>query len=325
MLGHNLEDLIKKTETKKSFDEDFFDFSDRLYPWTTVYRFFFFADFVNKTQMMLGVGQKKISNYRINSKKTDFKNNGPDYKVGVSYWCENGAVTHQTKNEVIKVDNGMSTETFKFEKRKNEYQFDLEEFNTHISLNDKMSKNDYLRFNIGVSPFYRYNKHLSFKGELAGEKVEKGAAFIQKVNLNMPFIPWRWGRIFFENGAHFDFYEPRLLTPMFKSINFELEGEKLEFKSDQAIKLKDNQWTITGRATSGERLEARINSYSQVPQLFETRRTSFTYNEMPSTIESFTIKKDGQIIHSAESLGESIANCEDAYYSRLPFYTSRGR
>ncbi len=317
MLGHNLEDLIKKTKTTKSFDEDFFDFTDRLYPWTTVYRFFFFADFANKAQMMLGVGQKNISNYRINGIKTDFKNNGPDYKVGVSYWFENGRVSHQTKNEILKLKNGMTTETFRFEKHENEYRFDLEEFNTHIRLNDKTSKNDYLRFNIGVSPFYRYNKHLSFKGELGGVEVEKGAAFIQKVNLNMPFIPWRWGRIFFEGGAQFDFYEPRIFKPMFKSINFELEGEKLEFKLDQGIRLKDNHWTITGRAATGEHLEARINSYNQVPQLFETRRTSFTYNEMPSTLESFAIKKDGHILHSAESLGASIANCEDAYYSRM--------
>ncbi|MFQ5800600.1 MAG: hypothetical protein ACE5HH_02620 [Candidatus Hydrothermarchaeales archaeon] len=317
MFGRNLEDLIRVTEEQRSFDEDFFDFTDKLYPWTTVYRFFFLTDLIKKTQFMLGIGQKNVVNYWVNGKRTEFSNKGPSYKVGVSYWLENGRLLHETRNEVINVQEGIVSRSFSFRKEDGGYAFAIDDISTRVFLDDSAAKTDYVRFNAGVSPFYRHNKYLPFQGEIMGEEVLKGFAFIQKVNLNMPFIPWRWGRVFFENGAQLDFYEPKILVPLFKSISFEIGDKKLHFKLNQKISFENSVWSISGTASTGESIEARIHPYCNIRQSFETPRSTFVYNEMPSKVEHLSINKGGELIHSKDSLGESVANCENAYYSRI--------
>ncbi len=317
MFSLSFEDLIRSNKSKISFDQDFFDFSDRLYPWTTIYRFFFLSDLLNKTQFMLGVGQKRASEYRVNGRRTEFKNDGSELKMAVSYWCEDGGLTHQTKNELVDISEGMYSKTFSFKPENSGYTFSVADMDLRGELDDSKSKTDYVKFSSGLSPFYRHNKYMPFKGRIKGREVQKGFAFIQKVYLNMPFIPWRWARVFFENGAQFDFYEPRILVPLFRSVNFENGGEKIEFKMDSNIILKGSSWTVSGKARTGERLEARIRSYSKVRHTFETPRSTFVYNEMPSELEHFTIKLGGETVHSEDSLGECVANCEDAYYSRI--------
>jgi hypothetical protein len=317
MLGRNLEDIIKITKQGKSFDDDFFDFNEKIYPWTTVYRFFFLADLIKKTQLMLGVGQKSIANYRVNGKRIEFSNEDPSYKVGVSYWLENGNVLHETRNDIINVEEGISGNSFSFSRANEGYTLSIDDLSTKVFLDDQTSKEDYIRFNAGISPFYRHNKYLPFHGKIMGEEVEKGFAFIQKVNLNMPFIPWRWGRVFFEKGAHLDFYEPKIFVPLFKSINFELDGKKVAFKHDQRISFNNSIWELSGSAPGGEELVAKISSYRKIKQTFETPRSAFVYTEMPSRLEELSIKREGEVIHEADTLGESIANCEDAHYSKM--------
>ncbi|RMF91093.1 MAG: hypothetical protein D6733_02165 [Methanobacteriota archaeon] len=317
MFGRNLEDLIRDTASDRSFDEEFFDFTDRLYPWTTVYRFFFLTDLVDKTQLMIGVGQKKVSPYWINGVETEFSSNGSQCKVGLSFWCQKESLIHKTRNEVLDLRGGMRSQSFRFISADKGYLLALKDLDTEVFLDDSASKTDYVRFHAGISPFYRHNKYLPFTGRIMGEPVEKGFAFVQKVNLNMPFIPWRWGRVFFEGGAQLDFYEPRIILPLYKSINFEIDGERMEFRLDQEISLRDGLWVISGTTQEGESLTARISSYSRVAHSFETKRSTFIYNEMPSKLEYLSIRKNGSELYSHRTLGESVANCEDAYYARI--------
>jgi hypothetical protein len=317
MFGRNLEDLIKKTHEPRSFDEDFFDFNDTIHSWTTVYRFFFLADMIKKTQFMLGVGQKNISNYKVNGYSTEFSNEGPTYKVGVSYWLDGATTIHKTINEEIDVQDGMVSNSFKFQKENGGYTFKLDEIDTNVNLDDGVSKTDYVRFKAGITPFYRHNKYLPFKGIIMGEEVSKGYAFIQKVNLNMPFLPWRWGRVFFDERAQLDFYEPKILFPLYKSINFESQDQKMEFKLNQKITFKNSLWSINGTTPTGETIDARIRTYNQVPQSFETPRSIFVYTEMPSSLDHLEIKRGDDVLFTKESLGESVANCEEAHYTKM--------
>jgi hypothetical protein len=319
MFGRNLEDYIKIEREEKSFDDEFFDFTDKIYPWTTVYRYFFLTDLVKKTQLMLGIGQKTSNNYKVNGVKTEFSNTESPYKMAISYWVENGSLSHKTRNDKVNINHGIKSETFSFFKENDGYRFCLDDQSTDVFLKNRDSKTDFVNFKAGFSPFYRHNKYMPFEGKIKGKKVEKGFAYIQKVYLNMPFIPWRWGRVFFENGAKFDFYEPRMLVPLFKSINFEVEDRKLEFKHEQKINFSDSSWTLSGKTSGGESLKAKIRSYDNVIQTFETPRSTFKYCEMPSTLEQFEIKEGKEILYSVKNLGESVANCEVANYSKL-FY-----
>jgi hypothetical protein len=38
---------------------------------------------------------------------------------------------------------------------------------------------------------------------------------------------------------------------------------------------------------------------------------------MPSRIEHFQIMRNDELLYSKESLGESVANCEESYYSKI--------
>jgi len=317
MLGLSLEDVIKTTRTSRSFDDFFFDFSDQLYPWSTVYRFFFLTDLESRTQLMLGIGQKRSSEYWVNGRRTEFSGNGASYRLALTYWVENHGVRHETKNEVVNVLDGISSSTFSFRKMKQGYELEIAELSTTVKLLQDRARSDYVRYLPKLSPFYRYNKYLPFTGVLHGSEVEKGFAFIQKVNLHMPFIPWRWGRVFFEDGSQLDFYEPRIVLPLFRSINFETLDERLEFKLDQRISFDSGLWTISGSTPAGERLRARIRSYARIEQVFETRRSAFSYVEMPSKLEELEIKRGSRTLYSSRALGACSANCEIAGYTRI--------
>jgi hypothetical protein len=133
----------------------------------------------------------------------------------------------------------------------------------------------------------------------------------------MPFIPWKWGRVFFEKNAHLDFYEPSMFFPLFKSINFEVEDNKFEFKRNQKIVFEKPLWIIQGETKNGVSLNAKIRSYRNIKQTFETKRSRFVYNEMPSALESLSIKRGDDVLYSKETFGESVANCENAYYEKI--------
>ncbi len=266
---------------------------------------------------MLGIGQKKLSQYRVNGEDIHFSNSGPSYDVAISYWLHNGELIHKTKNDTLNIGDENISGPISFTKHIYGYRLGIEDIGTDVKLHEKDSKTDYVRFRAGITPFYRHNKYLSFTGTVNNQTVEKGIAFIQKVNLNMPFIPWRWGRVFFEDGSRFDFYEPRIIRSLYKSINFEHQEEKLEFKHNQRLEYDNGTWTIEGTATTGETLKARIKSYASIKQTFETTRSSFTYLEKPSILEDLTITLNDRILHSRKTLGESVANCEDAFYTQL--------
>jgi hypothetical protein len=133
----------------------------------------------------------------------------------------------------------------------------------------------------------------------------------------MPFIPWKWGRVFFEKNAHLDFYEPSMFFPLFKSINFEFEDKKYEFKRNQKIAFEKPLWIIQGETKNGVSLNAKIRSYRNIKQTFETKRSRFVYNEMPSALESLSIKRGDEVLYTEETFGESVANCENAYYEKI--------
>jgi len=245
-----------------------------------------------------------------------FSNTHPSYKVCIPYWLDNGNVIQEVRNDEIYVKDGIVGKYFSFKREDSGYNMSIPEISTNIFFDDNLAETDYMKVKPkGIVDVH--NKHIPFKGEILGERVSKGLAYIQKVNMNMPFIPWRWGRVFFEDGARFNFFEPRALYPMFKNINFKIGKEKLEFNKRQKIYFKNSIWKISGTAPHGESLKAVLRSTNTIKQTFETPRTIFEYNEMPSVLEEFSIKRGGKEIYSLNSLGNTTANCEDAHYSRI--------
>lgn len=309
---------------EKSFDDLFFDFSDRPYFWATVYRFILFMDLEKETQLMLGIGQKNVKLYRINNVVTNFEGNSQRFKTGVTYWCTAGNFVHRTKNEWI--ENGQlnaKSDTFVFEKTGDAYRLSIKEIETDVEIPDS-GDIDLLGFKFIFSPFYRANKYARYHGRINGER-SKGIVFMQKVWLDMPFIPWKWGLTFFENGTRMDFYDPRTVVPFFKSLNLYHEGKHYRFEKNMKIEKMEKieksgdglpLWRASGKTRHGEELSIEIESYAHARNTFETRRSCFIYNEYPSRLTDFTFKRKGETI-TMDDLGKNATNCEDAYYSKV--------
>ncbi len=277
---------------------------------------------------MLGIGQKNIKPYKINNVVTNFEGNfeggSHRFKTGVTYWCTAGDLIHRTKNEWIENSQlNARSDTFVFEKTGDMYRLSIKEIDTDIKIPDS-SNIDTLRFKFIFTPFYRTNKYARYTGRIMGKRSE-GIVFLQKVWLNMPFIPWKWGRTFFENGTMMDFYEPRAVVPLFKSLNLHHDGQHYRFVKDIKIEKIERQgksgnrlplWSVSGRTRHGEEISIDIESYAHARNTFETKRSCFSYNEYPSRLTGFTFKRKGETI-TMDDLGKSATNCEDAYYSKV--------
>lgn len=314
----NFEDRFDRSGVAESFNRVFFNFDDRLYPWTTVYRYMLFMSLDKDIRLMIGIGQKNAPDYYINGLKTTFESNPPKYKVGLSYWCYSGELIHKTKNEVIRNSGDkFDSETIHFQKTDVGYMLNINEIGTDVKLKEQ-DGHDFLHLKFIFSPFYRCNKYLPFYGTILGKKT-KGIAIIQKANANMPFIPWVWGRSFFENGAQLEFYEPRVLVPLYKRLNFRIGGVVYKFrKSTKIERIPDGEyplWKLSGKTREGEELDVDIKSYAHVCNNFETKRTCFSYSAYPSKVTKLKFKKGNKTI-TLEDLGDSVANCENAHYTK---------
>ncbi|MFQ6137229.1 MAG: hypothetical protein ACE5PM_08625 [Candidatus Hydrothermarchaeales archaeon] len=316
----DFEGRFGESRIDQSFEQRFFDFDDRLYYWTTIYRYILFLDYDLGTQLMIGIGQKNISNYSVNGVPMEFASDPPEYKVGLSYWYQSDELLHITKNEILRnYEDGFACETLSFRKDIGGYNLKLDEIRTEIHIKEKWDE-DFLQFKSLWTPFYRHNAYFPFEGKILDIE-SRGVAFIQKVSLNMPFIPWRWGRAFFEGGAQLDFYEPRALVPIFRSLNFQIGDEVYEFKKGTETVMEGARgyprWRVSGRTRGGEEIEARIASHAHICQTFETPRTRFSYNEFPSKVVGLKIKKGRETLYTLDDLGRNAANCEDAHYSKI--------
>jgi len=316
----DFERRLADSTLRNSFDHSFFNFNDKLRYWTTVYRYLLFMDYEKDIQFMIGIGQKKISNYQVNNVPIEFASNSSSYKVALTYWHHHEELFHRTTNDLLKThDDGFVSDTLSFKRDDSGYVLKLDEAETNINLTEKFDE-DFLIFGNLIQPFHRHNAYFKYQGKIKGED-SKGIAFIQKVAINMPFIPWRWGRTFFENGAQLDFYEPRVVVPVFKSLNFKIDDKVYLFNKKGTISLENKgrspKWKLSGETENGEEIEAKIETTGHACQIFETQRSRFLYNEYPSKMTYLKITKGGETLHSLHDLGRSATNCEDAYYSTL--------
>jgi hypothetical protein len=315
------EERFGRSEKSRSFDEDFFDFSDPLRPWTTVYRFMLLFDWKNAIQAMVGFGQKRSGRHRVNGVEAEFEQDTSQFRVPLSYWCYNKELAHNTEHVILEAgDRGsIESEGFSFSRDGDGYHLRVQGLGTRIFM-EGADRSDYMHFNIGYVPFSRHNCYLPYEGEIMGHKSE-GVAFVQKVNHNMPFIPWRWGRAFFEDGSNLVFFEPRPGVRLFKNLSLVHEGKKYEFKKDTRLEMEKNddglpRWRLSGRTKKGESIHIEGEALARVENRFDSKRSSFSYNEFPTRILDLEFRGPDGVV-TADDLGRSSFNTEDAYYVKL--------
>ncbi|MFH0972231.1 MAG: hypothetical protein V1835_06750 [Candidatus Micrarchaeota archaeon] len=98
------------------------------------------------------------------------------------------------------------------------------------------------------------NIYFDFEGKLVGKPIS-GKCYVQKVIITSPFLPWNWGRFYFQNGDIFEFfalYYP-LLPGKFRLFS---NAHYFDFKANRTMQFKDlniektpagDRWHIYGK------------------------------------------------------------------------------
>ncbi len=171
----------------------------------------------------------------------------------------------------------------------------------------------------------RINK-LDLTGFVHGGKVY-GHAYIQKVFLNSPAIPWYWGIFYFKNGSMLKYFKPHLgkifgEIPIKKDIQFYHNGELHKIHNIKIKKTIENELPMFTVRGENERIDImfKVVPYSESHWKFRKRildigaKSTFIWHEYPSTIEKirFLDKKTNTEL-TEEDLGIGIGNAEYSY------------
>lgn len=133
-----------------------------------------------------------------------------------------------------------------------------------------------------------YNAYFDVKGTL-NEKKFNGKAYVQKVVLTAPFVPWDWGRITFRDGSILDFLVVKLgvenaAKEIFSQATFYHAGknETMKFNGVAATK-KSGFFRVNANGFS---LSARI--YAEMPFVMQSVGR-FLYDEHLVKLISFSL------------------------------------
>jgi hypothetical protein len=185
--------------------------------------------------------------------------------------------------------------------------------------------------------FFGYNilkiNRLNLKGKINAEgKVEKiqGTAYLQKVFVSGPVIPWQWSIVHFENGSYLSYNIGRIGHSLFAEHHHPLDitlRKKLEFYDAKTgklhyfkkVKIKRSRGelpTFNLQASSGEaKLSIDLKSYSRALWRLQKSRlhslNTLYYHEFCVFAKHFSlITKGGEL--TLRDVGKGVGNCEDS-------------
>ena len=215
-----------------------------------------------------------------------------DTKIPTSYQV------NKTSN-IIKIGND-----FKFiAKRKGDHSF-LKPIKSHI---------EYLGKGYSI---IRVNK-MDLTGTIKNEKIT-GTAYLQRVYVNSPTVPWYWGLFHFDNGGVILYFNPRIAGKSIKKQLYFFDSKKLyKFKKMKVKRIEGKLpiFEVSGESNQ-EKISFKVNPYSHSSWTLKRKVLGFlpsnmNYNEYPSTISdlSLTDRKSGKNI-LIKGLGSNVGNAE---------------
>ncbi len=272
LLSGNFKSLSKYMGFKRysAADQFFFKFDDLPFMGKE-YWFLHFTDFNTKKQLVITFG-RAASGMDINKLRVRGKKNASGLECAAVAWLFDGKrkqVLFNTK-EMLSLEKNHNEFSLRFDSTNHyfsfagkypSYRLHLEKNGAAISLKILRSKKGkpYEILNsfsptIGIG---LVNLYFDFKGEMLGEKFE-GKCYVQKVILTSPFLPWNWGRLYFENNSIFEFFT--IYTPLipgkFKLFSqahyFDYERNKTYYFKQANVRKssKNNYWQISGKEYS---------------------------------------------------------------------------
>ncbi len=163
------------------------------------------------------------------------------------------------------------------------------------------------------------NYYFKFEGRMGRRKLS-GDAYLQKVVAILPLAPWNWVRVYFANGAVFDFFvakplgdlgrQDRKHFSMLSSAFLETGGVRTRFSGlrlDTWLAGKERRWLL-----HGPDFYLLLHSYLMQPFKLKSK-TLFEYDEFLVEAKDFlfTDKKSGRT-HTLADFGPGTGMAEDA-------------
>ncbi|MBW6451618.1 MAG: hypothetical protein K0B02_02715 [DPANN group archaeon] len=320
--------LKNSEKTKKDIDTTFFSFED-LPPTGKEYWFLKFVstkkDDNRQLILMFGEGAETI---KINKQQID-QNTNQDNKqdkngyMTVWYYDSNKKLIFDEKCTISIDKNNIKTTNkqnhINYNGKFPKYSLDITKnnktiCNLKIKIPEKTTNSFEFYHNFkSLLGFALINIYLDFDGTLNGKNF-KGKAYIQKVIVIGPFIPWRWGRIVFSNGSILTYYVPTIdimkLSYKLDSILEFYDNTTNKKYSYQDIKIKkighiNPRWIITA---DNDNFFVSIKTYSSHKFGFK-KIGSFTYIEYLSKVTDIFIE-NSKI--DTTKLGSGLGLTEDA-------------
>ena len=169
------------------------------------------------------------------------------------------------------------------------------------------------RFNMGVVVG---NVYLDFEGQIA-EQDFKGRAYMQKVVMSAPFIPWYWGRFVFQNGSVLVFF---LLWVDFPGMDrviytqgkfYDVEQQKYHvFKNFNIDHYENTPYFILHHQSEKYNIFVMMDCYTNNIFRMESRG-EFVYNEMFAEIREIRIEI-GDDLYDNNYFGKGSGSLEEA-------------
>lgn len=158
---------------------------------------------------------------------------------------------------------------------------------------------------LGPIGYSLVNHHLEYTGQWNAEQVT-GRAYVQKVRVVGPLIPWNWCKLYFADGSTFTGFWPWptdslptgtrfAATPAF----FDATTEETHRIPDVALNRDGDMYTL---ATPDDSFSVTMRIQTERTMDLARRNTSLSYTEYPVTITDATIHRDG-ITRTASDLG----------------------
>jgi len=288
--------LLKKRDYKK-VDEFFFSREELPFSGKEYWFMNFVSNKGDKTQLVLTFGRSELP-MSINE-RVDL--NGSVAAVG---WLYNGKkkVLWDKAMKLTQEKRGLKTKEFSFTGSYPAYELQIGK-NTLLKMKKRRKgagyeiTNTFVR-SLGVGLI---NLYVDVSGVLDGKRFT-GSGYVQKVAAITPFIPWRWVRISFQNGAILDFFAPRIPVAereFMSSATFFDGKKKHALKNTTLKKLAGDRWLL-----SGDGFAAYLRSYAFKP--FVLRGVGeFHYDEYFVECLDFYYKN--------KEFGKGIGIVEDAY------------
>ncbi len=194
-----------------------------------------------------------------------------------------------------------------------DFEFTAELGNKHNFLKPYYSSLKY--FGKGYS-IIRVNR-MKLTGKIKNEKIT-GSAYLQRVYINSPTVPWYWGVFHFDNGSVLIYFNPNLAGKSIKrQISFFDSNKLYKFKKMKVKRIKGKLpvFEISGE-NKREKIDFKVNPYTHSSWTFKKKvfgilPIKMIYNEYPATISGLclTDKKTGKNL-LIKGLGNNIGNAE---------------